>query len=96
MTKAEFLPPANDPSASASQLFDAVADWLGDFCCEHGFADKNGRTKFARAMNLLSGHAPKTKAESKFLDAMVLELEYRFPGDRYPAAAVRRAGRPEG
>lgn len=89
----DFMPPADEGVAGQFKLLEATLPWLSDFCGQHGFVDKSGRTKFARALNLISGHHPKTKAERSLLVALVNELENRFPGESYPAAAVRRPPR---
>ena len=59
------------------ELLANTIEWLDDFCVERGFVDKVGRSKFARALNLLSGHQPKTKREAGFRDELIRELERR-------------------
>ncbi|MEO0682488.1 MAG: hypothetical protein AAF192_18970 [Pseudomonadota bacterium] len=47
------------------------------------------RINFSRIMNLGMGHDPRTKAERAMQKALLRELRVRYPGEAYPAMAVR-------
>lgn len=58
-------------------IFESIVPWLGGFCADHGFFNRAGKTNVARALNLLGGHEPKTKAERAFIAALWAEVQRR-------------------
>ncbi|MDF3606214.1 hypothetical protein PE067_08760 [Paracoccus sp. DMF-8] len=74
----------------AQEMAATIGPWIIGFCEAHGFV-KKGRTNAARAMTLLNYGEPRTKAERHFLDALLLEMARRYPGDTYPPYCVRLA-----
>jgi phage head maturation protease len=78
-------------------LLHAVLPWLWGICEAHGFLDHRGRTNISRALNLLSGHEPRTGAEREFQTALWQEVERRrvtvpMPGaSEFPGARMTRS-----
>lgn len=59
------------------QIIRDVVPWLSDFCAAHDFTNPGGQTNVARALNMLTGHEPRTNAERAFLGALWTEVERR-------------------
>ena len=71
----------------AREMASTIGAWISGFCEAQGF----GRARAARAMTLLNYGEPRTMAERHFLDALLLEMARRYPGDTYPPYCVRLA-----